>query len=482
MRRALLIVLGLVISGVFVAIAVKEMDWPKVAETIRRMDPMPWLPLSVLAYLVGQFVRGVRCRLLVSHEANISTMTGSNIVIIGYAVNTVLPARMGEVARAGVMSERTGLPFIQSLTVTFLERVLDGLAILSVLLVTTLMLPVEGLIKNTVYVASIVLGSAAAGITIAVASPEFLTTLISRTVGVIGRRWHDAALRLSMYVANGVSYLRVPRDAVRVGLLSVLVWVIETVMFLLLFPAFGLPIEFWWAALAMAVTNLGILVPSAPGYVGPFHYFCMMALISVGVDESVALGFAVVVHITIHVPIIVWGVGVAVWYGVELGSTVAMAKFVWNEGLDSHQSGAAVIGALTPRRRDLLTTRFLKALVESLVPIEELGLSQDKQDEVLSGTTDFVRGQIGGMSTRLRILFAFGMAGFKFLVRLRYIRGFCQLPLTRRQRVVEMWAYGPIGPARQLFRALRSTALLACYEHPLVIDTNPSISVEERSV
>ncbi|MDP6126441.1 MAG: lysylphosphatidylglycerol synthase transmembrane domain-containing protein, partial [Candidatus Latescibacteria bacterium] len=297
MRRALLIVLGLVISGVFVAIAVKEMDWPKVAETIRRMDPMPWLPLSVLAYLVGQFVRGVRCRLLVSHEANISTMTGSNIVIIGYAVNTVLPARMGEVARAGVMSERTGLPFIQSLTVTFLERVLDGLAILSVLLVTTLMLPVEGLIKNTVYVASIVLGSAAAGITIAVASPEFLTTLISRTVGVIGRRWHDAALRLSMYVANGVSYLRVPRDAVRVGLLSVLVWVIETVMFLLLFPAFGLPIEFWWAALAMAVTNLGILVPSAPGYVGPFHYFCMMALISVGVDESVALGFAVVVHI-----------------------------------------------------------------------------------------------------------------------------------------------------------------------------------------
>ncbi len=44
-------------------------------------------------------MRGVRCRLLVRREANLGVITASNIVIVGYASNNVLPARLGEFVR-----------------------------------------------------------------------------------------------------------------------------------------------------------------------------------------------------------------------------------------------------------------------------------------------------------------------------------------------------------------------------------------------
>jgi hypothetical protein len=48
------------------------------------------------------------------------------------------------------------------------------------------------------------------------------------------------------------------------------------------------------------------------------------------------------------------------------------------------------------------------------------------------------------------------------------VRSFCGLPLDTRRRVVAGWAYGPVPLTRQLFRSLRSIALLAYFEHPTV--------------
>jgi uncharacterized membrane protein YbhN (UPF0104 family) len=97
-------------------------------------------------------------------------------------------------------------------------------------------------------------------------------------------------------------------------------------MFLLLLPAFHLRFSLWWAFLAMTVTNLGILAPSTPGFVGPFHYFCMKSLAAVGVAEATAMSYAIVVHLTFFAPITLWGVGIIFWYGLQLGSTIALAQ------------------------------------------------------------------------------------------------------------------------------------------------------------
>jgi hypothetical protein len=62
------------------------------------------------------------------------------------------------------------------------------------------------------------------------------------------------------------------------------------------------------------------------------------------------------------------------------------------------------------------------------------------------------------------------MLGFGVLVWLRYFRSFSFLPLAKRVEIFNAWAYGKIPIKRQLFKLIRSTALLAFFEHPVVVN------------
>src|SRR5882757_8834241 len=132
--RVSITALGFVVSGAFLAVAVHRLDTRAILRVLGGAQLWPWLPAAVACYLVGHMVRGLRCKSLLRGQAHLSLATAANVVVVGYAVNNLLPARAGELARAAMVSERTGIPFAHSLTVIFIERILDGLAILVVFL------------------------------------------------------------------------------------------------------------------------------------------------------------------------------------------------------------------------------------------------------------------------------------------------------------------------------------------------------------
>ena len=110
-------------------------------------------------------------------------------------------------------------------------------------------------------------------------------------------------------------------------------------MYALVMPCFDIPFSPIKAQAVMALTNLGILVPSSPGFVGVFHYICsqalqavtgqngLPALFAIGftvptlpfinkdfliggtkvVPEVTALSYATVVHLVFYITVTVWG-------------------------------------------------------------------------------------------------------------------------------------------------------------------------------
>jgi len=83
---------------------------------------------------------------------------------------------------------------------------------------------------------------------------------------------------------------------------------------------------------------------------------------------------------------------------------------------------------------------------------------------VIAEVTEFVRSQTLALPPRLVRLLRAGLWGFRVATVLAHARPFGRLPLAVRRRWVAAWAYGSLTPARQLFRAPRSLALLAYYE------------------
>lgn len=110
-------------------------------------------------------------------------------------------------------------------------------------------------------------------------------------------------------------------------------------------------------------------------------------------------------------------------------------------------------------------TRLLGSVVEALLP-EEAGADAPRVARV----TRFVHLQLAALPLVLRALLRAGLLGFRVLTAIRHARGFCSLDLVTRRRVVRAWSFGPVAPARQLFRVLRSPALLAWYDLPATAD------------
>lgn len=480
-RRGLAIVAGLVLSVVFMFLALRQMEWHRVREAIANAELYPWLLLSVLSYLAGHLVRGVRTRALVSGDAQLGLFSACNVVVLGYAVNNILPARMGELARAGMLSERTGVPFASSLSLTFLERVLDGAIILLIAVVAAPHVGAGSWVGGRLVWVGLLFGAALLGVLAFVLAPELLSTYASRLAGRVRPRWHDPAVRLTFFIGQGVAYLRRPLAALWAVLLTVGVWLLEGGLFFWALPALGVQADPWLALFAMAITNLGILIPSSPGFVGTFHYFCIGALTLAGVAEPQAVSVAFVVHLTFYIPITLWGVAIIFGYGIELSSMIKVvrrAKRLAPPDLPVVTSHLATTTAVpTTANQPAPPSRFFQRLIEATVPapLTDPAQAQQVNDEVAR----FVEGQLGALPTLFRLAFAAGMRGFRMHTVLRTCHSFCALPLQARTAQVERWAYGRFALGRQLFRVVRSTALLAYYEHPLV---TRALGLEEGSV
>jgi hypothetical protein len=272
-------------------------------------------------------------------------------------------------------------------------------------------------------------------------------------------------VRFVVSVTNGLKYLRNPADAMNVISLSIAIWTVEGVFFLFLLRAFTMEMGIWQAIFVMGATNLGILIPASPGFIGSFHFFCAQALVFFGIGYPTALSFATVTHLAFYIPITFWGMMIILIYGVGLRQTLRQVKKA--KPIDNQ------LGMLSPpvkvpppeiQESDFEgDNTFIFRLTEAVLPPDCASTKA-----TVSNVAAFVRGQIESLPTRFQFLLKLGMAGFAAFVMVRYFRGFSSLSLDKRARAVNAWAYGEMPLTRLLFRGIHSLILLAYYDHPTV--------------
>ncbi len=107
---------------------------------------------------------------------------------------------------------------------------------------------------------------------------------------------------------------------------------------------------------------------------------------------------------------------------------------------------------------------FYEAIVEALVSESAPEVPADVHRSGIVSAAAFARDQVGALTADLRWPLVAGLATFDLLIRLKYFRRFGALPLERRRRILRSWAFGPVPIVRQLFRPVRTTALVAYYE------------------
>ena len=84
--------------------------------------------------------------------------------------------------------------------------------------------------------------------------------------------------------------------------------------------AVGIPLSPLEVIFVMAVVNLGVAIPSSPGFVGTYQWLCVASLALLGVDGERAFAFSVILHAAWFVPTTIAGAALLAHNGVRRAS------------------------------------------------------------------------------------------------------------------------------------------------------------------
>lgn len=315
--------LGFGLSGFLIWFTLRGTDPMEVWTHIRGADFL-LLAASVAVATIGFFWRALRWKVLL-HPIVPDTRLRDRwaAVNIGFMANNLLPARVGEFARAYSFAR---LDPRVSMSAAFgslvMERVLDAL-VLAVFLVGAVMMPsfpeVELGPRFTALLQSAVVLLAGVGFVL-VLLLAFPTTVV-RIGEALARRFlpETAALRVIEALESFLQALGVARDPVlltKALAWSFFFWFWHGLSFWLGMEAFGIEAGAVAAFFTEAVVGFGVALPAAPGFFGTFHASAAFALDTVyGAGEIATLAFAYGYHLGGFIPVTLIGL----WYANQLG-------------------------------------------------------------------------------------------------------------------------------------------------------------------
>ena len=293
------LVVGVPVSGVCLWLATRGLDPDRLWRTLRGADPGP-LALAVLAMAAVYAAQSERWRILARGQADRPRRVFTALVIGAVAVNNLIPGRPGEALRAYWLSRSARIPFGRALGTVVVDRAADVLVLAGLLLFTV---PFLG---TPVWLSRLLLASVAlcAIVLIALGAARFYAHHSVR-----GRSRAAAVVRSRSRIRHDISALvrgvaeSVDRRRLLPAIgLSALAWLAFAAGAWAVGAALGIPLSPLEALFLTAVVNLGVAIPSSPGFVGTYHWLTVAALGLFAVGRSDAFALSVLLHAAWYVP------------------------------------------------------------------------------------------------------------------------------------------------------------------------------------
>lgn len=305
-------IVGLVITIALLWWALRTVRIGEVATHLRHVRVTPLLAGVVLATLTFP-LRAIRWRVILAAGATRPPFGPLwHATAIGFMANNVLPARAGELARAFVGGRLADIRVTRMLGSLVLERSLDGMAIVSLMLIPLITLrgttTVDPGVLAVLRFMAIAFAAALGGAVALAVAPRLTSRIVQRVARVaLPERWVPRVVDVVDAVISGFAVLRRPRAlGVVVGWTAAL-WLTNALSFWVMFAAFDISRPFAASLLVQGFVAIGVALPSSPGYLGVFEAAIVGALLLYGVGSELALSYAVGYHVTTYVPITLLG-------------------------------------------------------------------------------------------------------------------------------------------------------------------------------
>lgn len=290
------LIAGVVLGVVLVYLSVRGIDFQQVADGFGQVR-MDYVLLFLAVVFCVQFLRSFRWGLMLRPLDRVDQLSLFSVTSVGFLAIMALPARLGELARPYLITKKSRIGMTAALGTILVERVCDSVAILAIFGAVVLFIPFlpPWLIRSALLVSlltfvflAVMIGMLMKREAALKALAPFCRRLPERFAGKIDGLIHQ--------LIDGFGIFNDLRLLFGVFLLSVAIWTINAAAIYALFQAFAFDLPFTAAVVTMIILLIGIMIPTAPGFIGNWHYACILGLTLFGIAKPEALTFAIVYH------------------------------------------------------------------------------------------------------------------------------------------------------------------------------------------
>lgn len=305
MRRIASLVVRFGLAAACLGYALWGVDFARLGQVLAEFRVRD-MGLYALAVLATTLVPGLRLRFLTG--SRIRPATGLRACLLGLGVNNVLPARLGEMAKAVYLRREASISLGQALEAVFWERFFDlsallgvGVAVAALLGQNLILYPLLAIVGGGWgFLGLLKLRPGAAHVCLRFVPGERLRLFAGEMLGLLQTRMEAGFfLRLAMW--TGLSWA---------GFISV------SGLGLCLMA--GFPFDPALVLTFFAVTTLGFALPAAPGGMGVYEASAVLALGWFGVDRERAFAVGLALHMLQYIPVTLAGLTVLASSGLSL--------------------------------------------------------------------------------------------------------------------------------------------------------------------
>lgn len=335
-KRRLLILVGFLISALFLWVALKDTNFAEIGDSLSRANFWMIVPL-LAAYAMYYWIKAIRWRLLLLPMKETTTKEVFSPMMIGFMGNNILPAHLGEFVRMYLGAKQLRLRKTQVLATIVLERMFDFLSVVFFLVVVLIFgrkVPEE--LKTIGYV------TAVGGIAL-LAGAACYVTWTTRFLGLVrdltfffpaGLR--DGLLHQLEVGAEGLVALKRPKLLAGIIATSVIQWAFMGIANFLAIIAIGIVPPLSSAFVVLAAATFAVTLPAAPGFLGSVQAAFKLALIPYGIGAADAVAASAVFHVPTYLSVTLLGLWLVRRRGVGLAQLQAEAESATEAEFASH--------------------------------------------------------------------------------------------------------------------------------------------------
>jgi Predicted integral membrane protein len=275
-RRALRVGALLALAALLVAFG-RRVDWRSAVAVLRGADPL-LVAAALVVNLMSLGLKGVRWWVFLRPLGRVPLAVVLRGTFAGASLNNLLVAQGGEGARVLLVASATGVSRAEVLGALTLERTLDVLSYL------TLLVSVAWTVDLPDHIARWRSGAAGA------------LALLALSLAALGAgRW------------RGMARIATPSRLMAGLLLSLAAWSLQVATYHLAARAAHLPLPLAGSIAALLAVGISFLIRATPGNVGIFQAIYALTVRSFGVPEAPAVAVALLIQMLQVVPVVVLG-------------------------------------------------------------------------------------------------------------------------------------------------------------------------------